>query len=61
MLFRSKITQLRAIGTAGVDLVDFLDGWFKLAGLTSCAGVRDIVTTKRNFPYDYAGPGGPCP
>ena len=56
-----KITQLRAVGTAGVDLVDFLDGWFKLAGLTSCAGVRDIVTVKRNFPYDYAGPGGPCP
>ena len=52
---------LRAVGTTGVDLVDFLDGWFKLGGLGSCAGVRGIVTTTRSFPYDYNGPGGHCP
>ncbi len=56
-----KVAALRNAGTAGVDLVDFLDGWFKLEGLSSCAAVRDIVTAKRNFPYDYAGPGGACP
>lgn len=53
--------SLRNVGTQGVDLVDFLDGWFLKQGLSSCAGVRDIVTTKRLFPYDYAGPGGACP
>ncbi|HPH69197.1 MAG TPA: hypothetical protein PLF40_25765, partial [Kofleriaceae bacterium] len=53
--------NLRNVGTQGVDLVDFLDGWFLKQGLSSCAGVRDIVTTKRLFPYDYAGPGGACP
>ena len=56
-----KIGPLRNVGTAGVDLVDFLDGWFKLYGLTACAGVRDIVTAKHGFPYDYNGPGGACP
>lgn len=52
---------LRAVGVSGVDLVDFLDGWFVEQGLASCAAVRTIVTTTRNFPYDYAGPGGACP
>ena len=52
---------LRNVGTQGVDVVDFLDGWFVKQGLTSCSAVRDIVTGKRLFPYDYAGPGGACP
>lgn len=56
-----RVTALRNVGVAGVDLVDFLDGWFKLQGLSSCVAVKDIVTVKRNFPYDYAGPGGACP
>ena len=56
-----KVAALRNAGAAGVDLVDFLDGWFKLQGLSSCAAAKDIVTAKRNFPYDYAGPGGACP
>jgi hypothetical protein len=56
-----KIAILRAIGTTGVDLVDFLDGWFMIGGLSSCAPVRDIVVAKHNFPYDFNGPGGACP
>jgi hypothetical protein len=52
---------LRAVGVAGVDLVDFLDGWFVGAGLATCSPVRAIVTVLRGFPYDYAGPAGPCP
>jgi len=52
---------LRTIGEAGVDLVDFLDGWFLADGLGTCAGVRSVVTTTHLFPYDYAGPGGTCP
>lgn len=53
--------SLRNVGTQGVDVVDFLDGWFVKQGLASCSAVRDIVTGKRLFPYDYAGPGGACP
>ena len=53
--------SLRNVGTQGVDVVDFLDGWFIKQGLASCSAVRDIVTGKRLFPYDYAGPGGACP
>lgn len=53
--------SLRNVGTQGVDVVDFLDGWFLKQGLASCSAVRDIVTGKRLFPYDYAGPGGACP
>lgn len=53
--------SLRSVGVSGVDLVDFLDGWFVAEGLGSCAGVRGVVTMTRTFPYDYAGPGGACP
>ena len=56
-----KSAMLRSVGTAGVDLVDFLDGWFVAQGVGTCAAVKDIVTAKHNFPYDYAGPGGTCP
>ena len=56
-----KGTALRAVGTTGVDLVDFLDGWFVTRSLGTCAGVRDLVVTKHNFPYDFAGPAGACP
>ncbi|MCA9674340.1 MAG: hypothetical protein KC464_04785, partial [Myxococcales bacterium] len=56
-----RTATLRNVGEAGVDLVDFLDGWFLLHGLTSCDGVRSVVTGTRSFPYDYAGPGGSCP
>jgi hypothetical protein len=52
---------LRSVGASGVDLVDFLDGWFVREGRASCAGVRYPVTTRRMFPYDYAGPAGACP
>jgi hypothetical protein len=53
--------SLRAVGVSGVDLVDFLDGWFDEQGLSSCAGVRNVVITMHTFPYDFAGPGGACP
>ncbi|MCW5804253.1 MAG: hypothetical protein KIT31_17910 [Deltaproteobacteria bacterium] len=56
-----RTATLRPVGRAGVDLVDFLDGWFLKAGLTACEGTRAIVTTTRTFPYDYAGPAGACP
>jgi hypothetical protein len=56
-----KTATLRAVGTAGVDLVDFLDGWFLSQGLMPCAGAKGIITTTRKFPYDYAGPAGNCP
>jgi hypothetical protein len=56
-----KTATLRAVGTAGVDLVDFLDGWFLSQGLTPCAGAKGVVTTTRQFPYDYNGPAGHCP
>jgi hypothetical protein len=52
---------LRAVGEPGVDLVDFLDGFFVADGLDQCAEVTAVVTTARGFPYDYAGPAGPCP
>jgi hypothetical protein len=52
---------LRGGNEPGVDLVDFLDGFFVADGLTHCAAVRAIVTTTRGFPYDYNGPGGSCP
>ncbi|HUQ06940.1 MAG TPA: hypothetical protein VM261_30825 [Kofleriaceae bacterium] len=52
---------LRSVGEPGVDLVDFLDGWFVQEGRGSCGGVRYPVSTRRMFPYDYAGPGGACP
>jgi hypothetical protein len=54
-----KTTTLRQVGTVGVDLVDFLDGWFVTNGLGSCDGTRAILTT-HTFPYDFAGPAA-CP
>jgi hypothetical protein len=43
-------------GVSGVDLVDFLDGWF-CRGHGQQEAIRSIVNTTRGFPYDYAGPG----
>src|SRR5262249_17407011 len=45
-------------GFAGIDFVDFLDGYFILNGTANCAGVRTVVAS-RSFPYDFAGP-VPC-
>ncbi len=56
-----KAVTLRDVGTRGVDLVDWLDGWFVTGGLTSCGGTRSVVVTLRTFPYDFAGPAGSCP
>jgi hypothetical protein len=56
-----RIATLRAIGESGVDLVDFLDGFFLADGLTHCEDVRTVVTGVHTFPYDYAGPAGLCP
>jgi hypothetical protein len=52
------ITSTR--GVQGVDLVDWLDGWFKLRGLSTCAAVRSILQT-HTFPYDFHAPGANCP
>jgi hypothetical protein len=56
-----RTASLRAVGEPGVDLVDFLDGFFVADGLDRCAAVTAVVTTARGFPYDYAGPAGACP
>ncbi len=56
-----RSASLRNVGEPGVDLVDWLDGWFVGDGLSSCAAVRAVVTAMRGFPYDYAGPAGACP
>ena len=42
-------------GVAGVDLVDFLDGWF-CRGWGHKLEVQDIVVFHRGFPYDFSGP-----
>ncbi len=44
----------------GVDLVDFLDGWF-CQGQGDAAGIADLVVAGQGFPYDFAGPAEPCP
>lgn len=44
----------------GVDLVDFLDGWFCL-GQGDAAGIASLVVAGQGFPYDFAGPAAPCP
>jgi len=56
-----KTATLRAVGSGGVDLVDWLDGWFVTNGLGTCAASKTIVSTTHTFPYDFAGPGGTCP
>lgn len=56
-----RTAALRNVGEPGVDLVDFLDGYFLLNGLDDCDGVRGIVNTTHTFPYDFGGPGGRCP
>ncbi|MBZ0233470.1 MAG: hypothetical protein K8M05_14180, partial [Deltaproteobacteria bacterium] len=48
-------------GRAGVDLVDWLDGWFMHHGMASCAAMRALVRDRYRFPYDFAGPAGACP
>ena len=56
-----RTAALRSAGEPGVDLVDFLDGFLQVDGLSHCAAVRQIVNTTHSFPYDYGGPAGPCP
>ncbi len=56
-----RTAALRNVGEPGVDLVDFLDGFFVADGLDHCAAVRQIVVTNHTFPYDFGGPGGRCP
>ena len=55
-----RTAVLRAVGQGGVDLVDFLDGFFLGDGLTRCGEIRAVVQS-RAFPYDFAGPAGACP
>ena len=47
-------------GRAGVDLVDWLDGWFVHHGLGACAPLAGVAD-HHGFPYDFNGPGGACP
>ena len=46
-------------GVAGVDFVDFLDGWF-CRDWGQQAEVEGIVVDERLFPYDFSGPAS-CP
>jgi hypothetical protein len=55
----SGVTATR--GVSGIDFVDFLDGWFKLRGTSTCAALRTIVVTVHKFPYDFNAPGAACP
>lgn len=48
--------QLIDRGVSGVDLVDFLDGWF-CRGHQNEDHIRQIVTTELGFPYDYSALG----
>jgi hypothetical protein len=48
-------------GWTGVDLVEFLDGWFMHHGMGSCGAMRTLVRDQYRFPYDFAGPAGSCP
>ena len=48
-------------GRAGLDLVEFLDGWFQHDGMMTCGPMRALVRDKYSFPYDFAGPAGACP
>ena len=56
-----QAASLRPVGKTGVDLVDFLDGYFIKNGLGNCAGARDIIDVKHTFPYDYGSIAGACP
>jgi len=47
-------------GRAGMDLVEWLDGWFMHHGLDDCAAMEALVE-RFQFPYDFAGPAGACP
>lgn len=46
-------------GRGGVDLVEWLDGWFLHDGTATCAPMRAVLD-HHGFPYDFAGP-TPCP
>ncbi len=48
-------------GTSGIDLVDWLDGWFLRVGLGDCGAMQQLVLDWYEFPYDFAGPAGACP
>lgn len=47
-------------GSSGVDLVDWLDGWFVRVGLAGCEQVRQLMHQWYGLPYDFAGPAA-CP
>jgi len=55
-----RTATLRNVGTPGVDLVDFLDGWFVLNTTSSCTWV-ETLTTRHTFPYDFNAPNAACP
>jgi hypothetical protein len=48
-------------GASGIDLVDWLDGWFLQVGLDGCFEMKQLVLNWYKFPYDFAGPAGACP
>jgi hypothetical protein len=48
-------------GRSGLDLVEFIDGWFVQHGMTSCGSMRSLLRDQYKFPYDFSGPAGVCP
>ena len=42
-------------GVSGVDLVEFLDGWF-CRGWKKTTAVEDLIVNHRQFNYDFDGP-----
>lgn len=54
-------SQMSSRGFSGVDLVEFLDGWFMTHGMASCSAMRSLLVDHYKFPYDFSGPAGDCP
>jgi hypothetical protein len=47
-------------GAPGIDLVEWLDGFYVGTARDACVDGRAVVTGDHQFPYDHAGPGGVC-
>jgi hypothetical protein len=45
--------QIVPRGVSGVDLVEFLDGYFKQQGASACGPMRTLVRDQYGFPYDF--------
>lgn len=58
-VFAGYVREPQPRGFTGVDLVEFLDGWFVHHGTSSCTAVGALAE-QYGFPYDFNGPTS-CP